>query len=179
MSQDSSKEELFKELIDRFARFIYSHIQKYHLSRFGLDAEDIAQDIRLKIWKVIRDKRPIHNYASYIKKIVDSSVIDQLRKCRREEGVIYAEKANIISEIQTGYWAQHRDQRYFRLVIGKALCTLLESRRRAVQLYLLNMSIEEIALLNGWSQDKARNLLYRGLNDLKCYLAKWGEINED
>lgn len=167
MTDRFSKEELFQDLIDRFTHFIHSQICRYNLSRFGLDAEDIAQDIRLKIWKVVSDQRPIQNYASYIKKIINSSVIDQLRKCRREEGIVLAEKLNIISEIQTGYCAHHQDVRLLRMVIGKALNSLLKSRQKAVRLYLLNMSIEEIAAFYGWSQDKTRNLLYRGLSDLK------------
>jgi DNA-directed RNA polymerase specialized sigma24 family protein len=32
------------------------------------------------------------------------------------------------------------------------------------------MSIEEIALYFNWSKDKTRNLLYRGLSDLKKIL---------
>ena len=179
MSVDPSKEELFEVLITRFAQFIRSQVQKYHLSRFGLDAEDIAQDIRLKIWKVIQDQRPIHNYASYIKKIIDSSVIDQLRKCKREEGIVLAERGNIVSEIQSGYWAHHQDDRLLHLVIRSAIDGLLESRRKAVKLYLLNMSIEEIAAFYGWSQDKTRNLLYRGLSDLKRNLAKRDEVDDN
>jgi RNA polymerase sigma-70 factor (ECF subfamily) len=54
--------------------------------------------------------------------------------------------------------------------VGKAVDGLIESRRRVVKLYLLNMSIEEISLYFHWSKDKTRNLLYRGLNDLKKIL---------
>ena len=49
-----------------------------------------------------------------------------------------------------------------------------ESRKKAVKLYLLNLTIEEISILLNWSKDKARNLLYRGLADLKHMLRKKG-----
>ena len=45
--------------------------------------------------------------------------------------------------------------------------SLLASRRKVVKLYLLNLTIEEIAALFCWSRAKTRNLLYRGLSDLK------------
>ena len=37
----------------------------------------------------------------------------------------------------------------------------------AVELYLQGMSSHEIADLLDWSEPKARNLIYRGLNDLR------------
>jgi len=52
--------------------------------------------------------------------------------------------------------------------------SLIESRRRAVKLFLLNMTIEEIAIYLQWSKDKTRNLLYRGLSDLKKTLKEKG-----
>ena len=55
-------------------------------------------------------------------------------------------------------------------LVGRAVNGLIESRRKVVQLYLLNMSIEEISLYFHWSKDKTRNLLYRGLCDLKKIL---------
>jgi DNA-directed RNA polymerase specialized sigma24 family protein len=55
-------------------------------------------------------------------------------------------------------------------LVGRAVEALIESRRKVVKLYLLNMSIEEIALYFHWSKDKTRNLLYRGLTDLKKIL---------
>jgi len=145
MFGDPTKQELFRELVDRFAHFIHHHIQRYNLARFGLDAEDIAQDVRLKIWKIIQDEKPIYNYASYIKKIVDSSVIDQLRKCRREEGYLMKEKQNLVSEIQISYWSHLPEGRHLQLLMEKAIDKLLESRKKAVRLFLLNMSIDEIA----------------------------------
>jgi DNA-directed RNA polymerase specialized sigma24 family protein len=47
---------------------------------------------------------------------------------------------------------------------------LIETRRQVVKLYLLNMSVDEISIYLKFSQDKTRNLLYRGLADLKRFL---------
>jgi DNA-directed RNA polymerase specialized sigma24 family protein len=52
-------------------------------------------------------------------------------------------------------------------VVERAVDSLLESRRQVVKLYLLNLSIQEISSYLNWSVDKTRNLLYRGLADLK------------
>ncbi|MFW6131169.1 MAG: hypothetical protein ACOC5F_01045, partial [Candidatus Aminicenantaceae bacterium] len=52
--------------------------------------------------------------------------------------------------------------------------SLIESRRKVVKLFLLNMTIDEISTFLNWSKDKTRNLLYRGLSDLKKILKKEG-----
>jgi len=64
-------------------------------------------------------------------------------------------------------------------VIGEAADSLMDSRRQAVKLFLLNMSVEEIAVSLDWSQDKARNLLYRGLSDMRKILKTRGIEYED
>ena len=55
----------------------------------------------------------------------------------------------------------------------------MESRRRVVRLFLLNMTLEEIAIFLNWSEAKTRNLLYRGLDDLKRMLKEKGIEYED
>lgn len=176
---DKRKEEELESVLRRFSRFIKSHIQKFNLEKFGLDPDDIAQEVRIKIWKVLNDEKVIDNYTSYIRKIVDSSVIDQLRKFKREEGIFLHEKQTRISEQKTDYEADYIRNRHIQEMIGKAVDSLLESRRKAVKLYLLNMTLEEIAIFFNWSKDKARNLLYRGLADLKKRLKEKGIDYED
>jgi DNA-directed RNA polymerase specialized sigma24 family protein len=102
---------------------------------------------------------------------VDSSVIDQLRKLKREEGIYLHEKAKKISEQNKPYVSDpFYGEKDMNDIIGRAVEGLIESRRRVVKLYLLNMNIEEIAVYFHWSKDKTRNLLYRGLTDLKKIL---------
>jgi RNA polymerase sigma-70 factor (ECF subfamily) len=171
MSWDESKEKQLSEVIDRFTNYIKAHIQKYNLFKFGLDADDVFQEVKIKIWKVLHNEKKITNYSSYIKKIVDSSVIDQFRKIKREEGIYLHEKNKKIAEHKNTYIPSHfYDELDIKETVGKAVDNLIESRRKVVKLYLLNMSIEEIAFYFNWSKDKTRNLLYRGLADLKKIL---------
>jgi RNA polymerase sigma factor (sigma-70 family) len=58
--------------------------------------------------------------------------------------------------------------------VQAALSRLSDNRRRAVGLYLEGMTSQEIATLLGWSEPKARNLLYRGLSDLRAQLRAEG-----
>jgi len=51
--------------------------------------------------------------------------------------------------------------------VGRAVERLISSRRQVVKLYLVGLTISEISSYLNWTPDKTRNLLYRGLADLK------------
>jgi RNA polymerase sigma factor (sigma-70 family) len=145
-------------------------ICKFNPGRFGLDPDDICQEIKIKLWRVLSYDKEIENFPSYLRKVVNSSVIDMLRKLKREEGVFRHEKQKKISEMKADYLSELSAQEQLREKLAEAVGRLIESRRRAVKLFLLDMTIEEIAAFYGWSRDKTRNLLYRGLADLKRLL---------
>jgi len=136
-------------------------------SIYGLDPDDIIQDIRIKIWKLINDERPIFRQASYIKKIVNSAVIDQFRKLRREDGLFRHEKQKCVAELNPSYNREAARKKMFAETVGRAVERLIDTRRQVVKLYLLDFSIPEISSYLNWSTDKTRNLLYRGLADLR------------
>jgi RNA polymerase sigma factor (sigma-70 family) len=157
-------------LLDRFSSLIKIQICKFSPGRFGIDPEDICQEVRIKLWRVLSLEKEISNFPSYLKKIVSSSVIDMLRKLRRDEGIILLEKQNRISEMKADYHSQLSAQEPLREKLAEAVGLLIESRRRVVKLYLMDLTIDEIAAFYGWSKNKTRNLLYRGLADLKKLL---------
>jgi RNA polymerase sigma-70 factor (ECF subfamily) len=170
MDWDKKKEDELRSILDRFSGLIRVHIIKFNPQRFGLDPDDISQEIRIKIWRLLHDEKNIKNYASYIKKIVNSSVIDVLRKWKRDEGIMLLEKQKKVSEIKRDYPASLSLEEHLKDTVAQAVDSLIESRRKVVRLYLLDMTIEEISAFYNWSTNKTRNLLYRGLADLKSIL---------
>ncbi len=174
MSTKVDKLKEFDAVISKFGRSIKINIKKFNLPKDGIDPDDVLQEVRIKIWKLLNDEKKITNYSSYIKKIVDSSVIDHLRKARRERGFILLEKKKKISEWKSQYETRVFDDKNLKRSINNAVESLLDSRRKVVKLYLLNLTIEEIATFYNWSRHKTRNLLYRGLSDLKKRLHEKG-----
>jgi RNA polymerase sigma-70 factor (ECF subfamily) len=59
-------------------------------------------------------------------------------------------------------------------VVARAIDTISPNRRPVVRMYLAGYPREEIASLLGWSEAKTRNLLYRGLDDLRSRLQEQG-----
>jgi RNA polymerase sigma factor (sigma-70 family) len=170
---DSAKEKELERLFKQFAGFMTAQVRKYRVGRIGVEVDDVLQEIRVKLWKALRNEKNIHYYASYIKKIVDTSVIDFFRKFKREEGVYLYEKSLRIAELDRGYDADYiRENMDVKDIVGLAVERLIPSRRNIVRLYLLNMTIDEIALHYRYSLSKTRNLLYRGLKDLRKILVE-------
>lgn len=159
-------------LLVRFTNFIRAHIQKFEVQRFGIDPDDIAQEVRIKIWKLVESEKNVISYASYIKKIVDTVVIDQLRLLRKDEQLYRMEKQKQIAEQLNRYRPAVLRNALLKEAVGKAVESLIESRRNVVKLYLFDLTIEEISQFYGWTLHKTRNLLYRGLADLKRSLKK-------
>jgi RNA polymerase sigma-70 factor (ECF subfamily) len=58
--------------------------------------------------------------------------------------------------------------------VAQAISTIPASRRPVVRMYLVGYPREEIARVLGWSEAKTRNLLYRGLADLRERLSAMG-----
>ena len=94
-------------------------------------------------------------------------MIDHIRKMRRERGLILQQRNNTVSEWKNTYEIENIHAQNLKNILHESVESLLESRRKVVKLYLLNLTIEEIATLFSWTRDKTRNLLYRGLSDLK------------
>lgn len=178
-NEGMEREELIA-ILDSYAQFIRKHIQKFNLLKYGLDPEDIMQDVRIKIWNLIRSDRTVYSRGAYIKKIINSSVIDQLRKFRRQDYLVSHEKHKQISELSRPYDHDKETARLkaWRDSIHEGVERLIRSRRQVIKLYLLGFSIREISSYLGWSVDKTRNLLYRGLADLRNNLKRTDDQHE-
>jgi RNA polymerase sigma factor (sigma-70 family) len=179
MSWAPEKDAELSAIIMKFSLYIRSYIQKYRVLDYGVDPEDIFQEVRIRLWKTLYNENIIHKPSSYIKKVVTTVVIDQLRKYKREEGILSIEKIRQISESNPNYLSRLRiDDRDSQIVLDNALDNLILARRTVVKLYLLNMRVPEIASTFNWSLNKTRNLLYRGLSDLKRTL-KLSQLNHE
>jgi len=161
------REEEFEELLKNYAQFLNIQVKKYNLQRYGLDPEDILQDVRIKLWKLIREQRAVFNHGSYLKRMINSSVIDHLRKVRRDGALLRHEKGKYVAEVVKSYSRDAAHKRMFEETIGRAVERLAGPRRQVIKLYLLNFNIQDISIYMNWSLDRTRNLLYRGLADLR------------
>jgi RNA polymerase sigma factor (sigma-70 family) len=178
MSQERTVSEEFKAILDKFSGSIKASVLRYGLADRGIDPDDVLQEIRIKVWRSVQSEKKIRSQASYIKSVVNSTLVDCLRRSRRDKKLMQHEVEKTRLEAQ-GAGDSLTDAAALKKIIGEAADSLLESRRQVVKMFLLNMSVEEIAVSLNWSQDKARNLLYRGLSDMRKILKGRGIVYED
>ena len=173
----------FELVVEEFGKFLRNTIVQLCPKDLGLQFDDIEQDARLRLWRALESEREIEDLASYLYRIAATATIDAIRraKARREDQLRLAEEETegagemgsfLISQTESPErLAEH--QQIIRKV-EETLRRLAENRRRAVGLYLEGLTSQEIADLMGWTEPKARNLLYRGLQDLRQQLRAEG-----
>jgi RNA polymerase sigma factor (sigma-70 family) len=178
MKQESDSQAEFESILDRFSASIKGSILKLGLEKRGIDPEDVIQEIRIKIWRIFTSEKKPLRHPSYINRVVDSTLIDSIRKARVQEGLIQHEKQQMLREQSCSQPGSGRDSPLWEK-LARAADSLLGPRRQVVKLYMLNLTIEEISLCLNWSRNKTRNLLYRGLSDLKKKLNDKGVSHGD
>lgn len=149
----------------------------------GLDADDIEQEVRIKLWKALEGDKNLAAPASYIQKVVATTVVDALRRAQVRHAESIEDKdesgfdASISgplrpdSEAGRGQWAA---------LLMQCIEELPERRRLPVQLALQGFTAEEVAGLTGASVAAAQQLCYRGIEDLKARMRQLGaDVIED
>lgn len=169
-----------ERLLERYSALLRQQIRQHCPRDLGIQVSDIEQEARVRLWKVLQRETELNDPASYIYRIAVSATIDAVRRvlARREEQ-LHVESEDEPSSIDFVADPVHgpdavTERRELMSAVAAALASLAEKRRRAVELYLQGLSVAEIASLLRWSEPKARNLVYRGLEDLRAALRREG-----
>jgi RNA polymerase sigma factor (sigma-70 family) len=176
----------FNAILEKYGAFLRQTIARVCPKDLGIQFDDLEQEARLRLWRAIEAEREINFHGSYIYKIVVSVTINAIRRAKalREEQLRLAEDGEDedAAEVrpiipadgaENSPEAQAEREELLRKV-EEAMARLSEGRRLAVGLHLKGMTTDEIADLMGWSEPKARNLVYRGLKDLRGKLRSAG-----
>jgi RNA polymerase sigma factor (sigma-70 family) len=159
-------------LVARFGRMVRRVGYDHGLT--DADVEEVVQEVRIRIWKARADTVG-ELQAAYIHRTAVSAALDIIRRRRSEarfgssdpeddvvttDRTLDAQRGLEVAEMEAG--------------VAQMVETLAPPRRPVVRMYLQGYSREEIAELLGWSEGKTRNLLYRGLADLRSMLTAKG-----
>jgi RNA polymerase sigma-70 factor (ECF subfamily) len=165
-AESRSLAELVRSLEDRI---------RAAAARFSLDEADVdevIQDVRIRLWKA-RDTATLGaTPAGYVYRTAMSAAMDltRRRRRRRTEALSTSVPAHAIDQPDRVLAGTETSAAILRALDG-----LSESRRPVVRMYLAGYGSAEIGKVLGWSEPKARNLLYRGLEDLRGALSAMGE----
>ena len=177
-------EARFNSIIEEYGKILRQTIVHFCPKDLGLQFTDIEQEAQLRLWRALLSEREIHDLASYLYRIAETTTLEAIRrvKTKREEQLRLAEEAeeeergellHLIADSRGSPECQAQRQELVSK-LKAALARLPDNRRAAVELRLQEMTSQEIAHLTGWTEPKARNLVYRGLKDLREHLRAEG-----
>ncbi len=166
--------------MDRYGRLLRTAIARQCPPDMAAERDDIRQDACIRLWRALASGREIPSLASYVYRIAATATIDAIRrvKARREEvlGPDSADHLDLASRLSAQGASPERAAALAELAgtVERARRDLAPARGQAVGLHLQGLTTSEIGDLLGWSEAKARNLVYRGLHDLRQRLRAEG-----
>jgi RNA polymerase sigma-70 factor (ECF subfamily) len=171
---DSDASRALEHVVGRFDAFIRRSARRHGLS--GDDVDEVVQELRLRMWKSLGTAELIRRAkASYIYRTAISASIDIIRRRRARRFETSQDDGLADLAPDTRRRADSRlDEHELAGAVHRAIALLAESRRAVVRMHLAGYERHEIADLLGWTEAKTRNLLYRGLADLRQILESWG-----
>jgi len=159
-SKDRPQKEITK-ILKKYLFLIKSLIQKHNPQKIGIDVDDLLQEVLIKLWNVLKNEKKIIKSTFYISRVTNSVLIDQIRSLKRFDAIVDNEKHRIKQTNYSNNPSEYSGKLY------RAVNQLNNSKKKVVKLYLLGLSIKEISEMLDWSESNTKNLLYRGINDLK------------
>jgi len=159
---DSQK---WDEVLIKYAPLISAKIRNWDCTSLGVEADDILQEVRIKLWKALENGEPIHCFPAYLRKVTDSVIISYFRKIRNT--IEFKEKRVSSAHLELKANDKNGDLPIMARKVYEKLPLILESRRKVLLLYLSGFTFKEIANLTEFTIAKTRVLYYRGVRDVK------------
>jgi RNA polymerase sigma factor (sigma-70 family) len=164
-------DRIVEEIVRKYGRLIRHAIRRAGGSEVAALADDIEQTVVINLWHQVEREQAIAHPASYIFK---AGIRETVRAVQRERSRQEAAAAAAVAASRPADPEQLAAARQRREALASALETLAPDRARAVRAHLGGWSVQEIMDLTGWSYQKTRNLVARGMTDLRAALVARG-----
>ena len=132
-----------------------------------LEKDDIEQEVRLDLWKQIARGQVIEFPATYIYRATIRESIRALRRSisREMAPIESGGRAEQVKEVGDPFQTLAAKEELRDIALG--LQSLAPDRQSAVRAHLAGFQFQEIMVMYGWTYQKARNLIARGMADLR------------
>lgn len=175
MDPDDALSPALDAVLARFAGLVRGVGRRHRLAEHEMD--ELVQGVRVRLWRARGTTEQIAGTpTSYVYRTAVSAALDLIRARRdaKEDRVDITDELveNRLGSVPGPEGAV--EARELGAIVARALEEITASRRPVVRMYLRGYDQDEIADLLGWSRSKTRNLLYRGLADLRAALVARG-----
>jgi RNA polymerase sigma-70 factor (ECF subfamily) len=179
MSMSESEQHLSLALeaaVARFGNMVRQVGRRYRLDESGLD--EVMQEVRIRLWRARGTSAQVgETNTSYVYRTASSAALDVLRRRRARQAERHDSiEGDAVVTLTASNPDPHAALEGSELAdrVARAIDEIPASRRPAVRMHLAGYPRQEIAALMGWTEAKTRNLLYRGLADLRERLTAEG-----
>ena len=157
----SEKEEVFRVLLNKYTKPVYNFL-RYMIG--NTDAEDITQEVFIKVWKNLKRYKPGQSFKTWLFAIAKNSAIDFLRK---KKALNFSDLENADDDFSFSETIASKD-----LLPDEALQKLQNSEFLNKLLNQLSTEHKTILLLHYQEEmtfDEIGKILKKPLNTIKSY----------
>ncbi|WPQ65269.1 RNA polymerase sigma-70 factor [Chitinophaga sancti] len=159
-------EVAFEALFHKYKDKLYSFL--LHLGNSPTAAEDVLQDVFMKLWTRRAQLGEIDNFNAYLFRMAANQAINLMRRQSREIRILDELQLYTIDENGT---TQAMSEKEVQEVLAKALATLPQQQYKVFMLSREHgLKYEEIAAEMGISAATVRNHMVQALKKIRTYL---------
>lgn len=159
-------EVAFEVLFHKYKDKLYSFL--IHLGNSASAAEDVLQDVFMKIWDRRTQLGDIDNFNAYLFRMAANQAINLMRRQSREIKILDELKLYTIDENGT---AQAMSEKEVQETLSKALATLPQQQYKVFMLSREHgLKYDDIAAEMGISAATVRNHMVQALKKIRVYL---------
>ena len=164
-------------VLTRFGSMVRQVSRRYRLDES--DADEVMQEVRIRLWRAQQTSEQIGEVStSYVYRTASTAALDVIRRRRSRRAEHHQSLDDEAAPVALAATAPDPHGALEGSEVAEQVTRAIESipasRRPVVKMYLTGYPREEIAELMGWTEAKTRNLLYRGLADLRERLQDMG-----
>jgi len=162
----------FEGLVRDYQRLIDHVVRRVAARHADLVMEDVRQNVLLAVWKQIEREQEIEQVGAYIYKAAVREAVRARRRETERRQLQDAAPALLRTAAEDPRAALAAREEAARLEL--CLAELSAERQHAVRAHLAGFGAAELMASYNWSYQKARNLVARGMQDLRKALRRKG-----
>jgi RNA polymerase sigma factor (sigma-70 family) len=175
-SQPEDPDAIIRDLLEKYGALIRRIIARVGGRAIQDSRDDVAQAVVMSLWQQVSREQTISHPSSYIYRAAIRETVravkQELERMRTHAPIDADDAPALPSRLPNP--ESHASAVELGARIDRAIDGLLEERRHAVRAHLAGFSVDEIMEAYGWPYQKARNLIARGMSDLREELRRAG-----
>lgn len=171
---ESGDDDAFAEIVRRYQRQVFRLVVSILGQGFAPDAEDVAQDVMLRVHHSLRSFRGEAKLGSWIYRIAFNTALNAKARVRYQAPHVSDEALAATPSKDRGPHEQLQDERRRRVVLA-CIDELPEVYQSALRLhYWLETSVADIAVMLDTPENTVKSYLHRARQLLHAMLAERG-----